>query len=589
MAIQQRYPKEIYQEVKNDKQSKWINLENIKLDDWESLAINELSMEKNTPAPIYAKFDFNIPENAKIENIQIDHDYHKDASHDPIEIEPPIIKILVKNEKLEQKSHIDAGIFSMERNLVFGASNLSPKEINNSEFTVEVIFPENSKNNEGILFLDFVRVKIHYETQKYVLSSDETSDYFPHKDNALDKAINDTFKYTLYFRNVNGIENKLQEVKLHIPEGVEVEKYYYKFNRSNKSDEDSDFIEAEDKFDEENLIWYPSVRDKGISGIRLVLKCTSTGLKEIYAFNENTEITSKFYVNVHPEDYESEPNKFEETLDKWNFELENDEEYILMNKEVVIKVENVSMEFEIAQEKIDNLKEFVIKRLKGELKPKDHFKALDNLSFSINKGERVGIIGFNGAGKSTVLKILAGVLKPTEGKIFKQGKIAPLLELGAGFDHNYNGRENIFLNGAILGYSKEFLERKYDEIVEFSELGEFIEVPIKNYSSGMNAKLGFSVATIVEPEILILDEILSVGDVKFQKKSGDKLKQMMGSGTTVLLVSHSTAKIRELCNRVIWIDKGKLIMDGDAGYVCDAYIEAAEKASEDEKMNLKFD
>ncbi|MDL2271165.1 ABC transporter ATP-binding protein, partial [Methanobrevibacter sp. OttesenSCG-928-I08] len=568
MTVQQRYPNEIYQEVNDDKHSKWTNLDNIKLDDWESLAFNELTDEKNIPAPIYAKFNFNIPEDAKIENIIVEHDYHKDTSQDTIEIEPPLIKISTKNKELKQESHLDAGIFPMERALSFIPEDISPIDINNSEFLVEITFPENQKNNEGFLFFDFIRIKIQYESQRYVLSCGETSDYFPHEDNALNKAVNETFKYSLYFRNVNNISDKKQSIKIHVSEGMEVEKYYFKSSKLNKIEDKEYDTGEEDEFDSENLIWYPSFMGKGVSRLRIVFKSTTPGCKKIYAFNESAGITPNFYINVHPEGYESTLSKFEETQSKWSDELEDDEDYVLMNQELAIKVEDVSMEFEIAQERVDNLKEYVIKGLKRELKPKEHFKALNNVSFSINKGERVGIIGFNGAGKSTLLKILAGVLKPTKGEIYKKGKIAPLLELGAGFDHNYNGRENIFLNGAILGYSKEFLESKYDEIVEFSELEDFIEVPIKNYSSGMNAKLGFSVATIVEPEILILDEVLSVGDVRFQKKSGDKLKQMMGSGTTVLLVSHSTAKIRELCNRVIWLDKGKLIMDGDVDYVC---------------------
>ncbi|MBX7076356.1 MAG: ABC transporter ATP-binding protein [Methanobacteriaceae archaeon] len=260
----------------------------------------------------------------------------------------------------------------------------------------------------------------------------------------------------------------------------------------------------------------------------------------------------------------------------------------IVSDEVAIKAENLSMEFNLNQEKVDNLKEYVIKRIKGEIKPKNHFLALNNLSFTVNKGERIGIIGFNGAGKSTLLKILAGVMKPTEGKVETHGKIAPLLELGAGFDNNYTGEENIFLNGAILGYQKEFLESKYDEIVEFSELGEFIKVPIKNYSSGMLSKLGFSVATIVEPDILILDEVLSVGDVKFKKKSGNKLKSMMGSGITVFLVSHSVDQIRKLCKRVLWLDHGNLVMDGDVDEVCDAYIETAKEASAEELHNIEL-
>ena len=344
----------------------------------------------------------------------------------------------------------------------------------------------------------------------------------------------------------------------------------------------------EDEFDEKTLIWHPSVRGKGSAAIRLVLKCTSEGLKALSGYNENFGVTPNFYVEVHDKDFDSPPNLFDETTNVWGSELGDDEYYQLMNQDIVIDVDNVSMEFKKPQEKVDNLKEYCIKWVKRELKPKNKFKALDNVSFSVHKGERVGIIGFNGAGKSTILKILSGVLKPTSGEIHTYGTIAPLLELGAGFDHNYSGRENVFLNGAILGYSREFLESKYEEILEFSELEDFIDIPIKNYSSGMVAKLGFSVATIVEPDVLILDEVLSVGDVKFQKKSGDKLKSMMGSGVTVLLVSHATDNIRELCTRAIWLDHGKLVMDGDVDYVCDAYIEAAKKASEEELSGLQL-
>ena len=259
----------------------------------------------------------------------------------------------------------------------------------------------------------------------------------------------------------------------------------------------------------------------------------------------------------------------------------------MAKKSLAMKIENVSMKFNLSSEKVDNIKEYVIKMIKKELMFQE-FWALRDISFEVQKGDRVGIMGLNGAGKSTLLKVISGVLKATQGTVTTNGKIAPLLELGAGFDRQYTGAENIYLYGAMLGYSKECLEARYDEIVEFSELGSFIDVPVKNYSSGMNAKLGFSVATVVEPDILILDEILSVGDVKFQKKSGDKLKSMMGSGVTVLLVSHSTAKIRELCTRAIWLDKGKLIMDGNVDYVCDAYIEAAKKASADEIKDLEL-
>ncbi len=242
---------------------------------------------------------------------------------------------------------------------------------------------------------------------------------------------------------------------------------------------------------------------------------------------------------------------------------------------VVIKAEKINMVFEISPEKIDNIKEYVIKWLKRDIK-REKFVAVNDVSFILNKGDRMGLIGLNGAGKSTLLKIIAGVMKPTNGKITVSGKIAPLLELGAGFDPNYSGRENIFLNGAILGYSKEFLESRYDEIAEFSELGRFLEIPIKNYSSGMRSKLGFSIATIVEPDILILDEVLSVGDAKFRKKSGDKIKSLFNSGVTVLLVSHSITQIKELCNKVIWLENGKIVMSGDAETVCDAYLKSVE-------------
>ena len=199
------------------------------------------------------------------------------------------------------------------------------------------------------------------------------------------------------------------------------------------------------------------------------------------------------------------------------------------------------------------------------------FWALKDVSFEVFKGEVVGIIGRNGSGKSTLLKIIAGLFRPTEGSVRVQGSIVPMLELGSGFDPELTGRENVFLNGAILGYSKEFLKERFPEILEFSELGDFINMPLKTYSSGMMMRLAFSVATIVEPEILIVDEILAVGDEAFQKKSRSKMMELMGGGTTVLYVSHSLEQIRELCNRVIWLDSGKIVMQGAAEDVCDAY------------------
>ncbi len=239
-------------------------------------------------------------------------------------------------------------------------------------------------------------------------------------------------------------------------------------------------------------------------------------------------------------------------------------------KKEVLKVENVSMKFNLMEKKVDTLKEYVIKMIKKELRYQE-FWALRDISFSLREGERMGILGLNGAGKSTLLKIIAGVLKATEGKVTVKGKIVPLLELGAGFDLEYTGAENIYLYGAVLGYSKEFIQEKFDEIVKFSELGDFIDVPVKNYSSGMKARLGFSIATIVEPEILILDEVLSVGDAKFRKKSEKKIKSMFDKGITVLFVSHSIDQVRSLCGRAIILDKGRLIADGTVEEVSKIY------------------
>lgn len=228
---------------------------------------------------------------------------------------------------------------------------------------------------------------------------------------------------------------------------------------------------------------------------------------------------------------------------------------------IALKVENVGIRFNLSEEKVDNLKEYIIKFVKRDLRYKE-FWALKDVSFEVKKGDRLGILGLNGAGKSTLLKVIAGVLKATEGSVTTHGKIVPLLELGAGFDSQYSGAENIYLYGAVLGYPRSFIKERYDEIVEFSELGDFINVPIKNYSSGMKARLGFSIATIVEPEILILDEVLSVGDAKFRKKSEKRIRSMFDQGVTVLFVSHSLPQVKSLCNRAIVLEKGQLVANG---------------------------
>lgn len=240
----------------------------------------------------------------------------------------------------------------------------------------------------------------------------------------------------------------------------------------------------------------------------------------------------------------------------------------------MIKVENVSMKFNLGIEKDNSLKQTFIRILSfKKKKKKDYFYALKDISFEIKKGEVVGIVGSNGAGKSTLLKVVSGVYKPTNGKVEVEGKISPMIELGAGFDGELTARENIYLNGAILGYSKKFIDEKFEEIVEFSELRDFLDVPVKNFSSGMTAKLAFSISTIVDPEILIVDEILSVGDIKFQEKSKNKMMSMINGGTTVLYVSHSLDSIKTLCTKVIWLDHGKIKMIGDTKKVCQKYYD----------------
>lgn len=241
----------------------------------------------------------------------------------------------------------------------------------------------------------------------------------------------------------------------------------------------------------------------------------------------------------------------------------------------MIKLENISMKFNLGIEKEFSIKQAFVNFFnpKHKKKKKESFWALSDISFEVKKGEVIGLIGSNGAGKSTLLKVVSGVMKPTKGKVTVNGVISPMIELGAGFDMELTARENIFLNGAILGYSKKFLQDKFDEIVEFSELKDFLDVPVKNFSSGMTAKLAFSIATIVNPEILIVDEILSVGDIKFQEKSKNKMLDMIKGGTTVLYVSHSLESIKQLCDRVVWIEHGKMIKQGKTKEICDEYYE----------------
>lgn len=237
----------------------------------------------------------------------------------------------------------------------------------------------------------------------------------------------------------------------------------------------------------------------------------------------------------------------------------------------MVTVEHVGMKFNLGIEKVNTFKEALVKTIKKQM-PNNEFWALKDVSFHIEKGDVLGIIGVNGAGKSTLLKVVSGVLEPTVGHVKVNGVIAPMLELGAGFDPELTARENVFLNGAVLGYGKDFLHDKYSEIVEFSELQDFMDVPIRNFSSGMLARLAFAISTLVDPEVLIVDEILSVGDVAFQKKSREKMQNMIDGGTTVLFVSHSIESVQEICNKALWLEHGERVMFGEVGKVCDEYI-----------------
>ena len=239
---------------------------------------------------------------------------------------------------------------------------------------------------------------------------------------------------------------------------------------------------------------------------------------------------------------------------------------------VVINVSDATVRFNMASERIDNLKEYVIKLVKHQLMFQE-FLALKNVDFSVRKGEAWGVIGTNGSGKSTLLKLICGILKPYTGTVKIQGSIAPLIELGAGFDGDLTAKENIFLNGAVLGHTKKYMQDHFEEIVEFAELQDFLDMPIKNYSSGMAARLGFSIATVVRPDILIVDEVLSVGDYAFQQKCEKRMKGMLEGGTTLLFVSHSIDSVRSLCDHALWLDKGNVRLKGEVEEVCDAYMQ----------------
>lgn len=237
----------------------------------------------------------------------------------------------------------------------------------------------------------------------------------------------------------------------------------------------------------------------------------------------------------------------------------------------IIEVDNVSMEFFLPDQKVDNLKEFFIRLVKGKMEKKKR-KVLEDISFTVKRGESIGLIGHNGAGKSTLLKILTGILRPTKGTVKVHGVVAPLLNLGAGFDYEATAKENVYLNGAILGYSKREIEKKYNEIVDFAELHDYMNMPLKNFSSGMVARLGFAIAIDVNPDILLVDEILSVGDENFRKKCAEKVEELRNKGVTFVIVSHSMAQIKKLCQKAVWIEDSKMQAYGDVNEVCDKYI-----------------
>ncbi|MCI8530036.1 MAG: ABC transporter ATP-binding protein [Lachnospiraceae bacterium] len=238
---------------------------------------------------------------------------------------------------------------------------------------------------------------------------------------------------------------------------------------------------------------------------------------------------------------------------------------------IVIDVKDATVRFNMASQKINNLKEYIIKLARKELMFQE-FLALQDVNFQVKAGESWGIVGTNGSGKSTLLKLICGILRPYKGSVSVSGSIAPLIELGAGFDGELTARENVLLNGTLMGYSEEFMRNNFEEIIEFAELWDFLDMPLKNYSSGMAARLGFAVATMVQPDILICDEVLSVGDYKFQEKCETRMKHMLDSGTTLLYVSHTIKSVRTLCSHVLWLEKGHVMMKGDAEKVCDAYM-----------------
>lgn len=248
----------------------------------------------------------------------------------------------------------------------------------------------------------------------------------------------------------------------------------------------------------------------------------------------------------------------------------------MAEEKIMIDVDHVTIRFNLSSQKVDNLKEYLVKLVKHELMFQE-FLAVKDVSFQVHKGEAWGLIGANGSGKSTMLKAISGIMKPYKGTVTVNGSVAPLIELGAGFDPECTARENIYLNGCVLGHSEKFMREHFDEIVEFAEIGQFLDSPIKNFSSGMKARLGFSVATMIKPDILIVDEVLAVGDYKFQQKCMKRMRELLDGGTTLLFVSHNTDQVRNLCDHAVWLDHGVARMQGEVNEVCNAYMEEMQK------------
>lgn len=405
----------------------------------------------------------------------------------------------------------------------------------------------------------------------------------------------------LNFKNIESIENNETNTYSDDERMLAVQVLMDKYNIS-----ENDAQNALDKIEKKLIQKNIENQQKNVSN-KITNQNFQQEVKLQQASIENTDMTHKDMENVS---FEVFSDKKESGISSDNF-IKNDEDISQKminnssnskndvddiisdlipdyNKSVSIELNDVSLTFEVVTDKIDTIKETFIRTLKRNKSKKVKFQALKDITFKVYKGEKIGIIGYNGAGKSTLLNVISGIYLPDKGTVETYGKISPLLSLGAGFDSNYSGRKNIFLNGAVLGYNKSFLESKVDEIIEFSELEDFIDFPIKNYSSGMLAKLGFSIATAVNPDILIIDEVLGVGDVNFAKKSKDKIRSLMDGGTTVLLVSHSIPQVRELCDKAIWIDNGRIREIGEVNKVCDNYLRDAEKASNEQLANIQF-